>query len=151
MKKRSQYCSLLSGVILLSLLFVLNFPVVAQAPIAIIVNPSNSISSLSPGDLHRIFVGDKSSWPNGKHILLIMAPQGSAERADILKTVYKMSEEEYTKFFLQATFTGAISAPPRDASSEAEVKQLVASNPAAIGYIKQQEADDTVKVLLKVP
>jgi hypothetical protein len=51
---------------------------------------------------------------------------------------------------LQATFTGAVSAP-REASSSAETKQLVAANPSAIGYIPQQEADNTVKVLLKVP
>jgi hypothetical protein len=62
-----------------------------------------------------------------------------------------MSEAEYAKYFLQATFTGAVSAPPKDATSSAELKQLVAENPAAIGYIKQQDADNSVKVILTVP
>jgi ABC-type phosphate transport system substrate-binding protein len=123
----------------------------ADGEIAIIVNPSNSASTLSVGDLHRIFLGDKSTWPNGKHVFVVMGPPGSAERAAILKNVYKMSESEYAKYFLQATFTGAVSAPPKDASSTAEVKQLVAQNPGAIGYIKEQDADDSVKVLMKIP
>jgi ABC-type phosphate transport system substrate-binding protein len=120
-------------------------------PVAIIVNPSNTTSNVSLGDLNKIFLGEKSRWPNGKHIFLIMAPPGSPERAAILKSVYKMSETDYAKYFLQASFTGAISAPPKDAASAAEIKQLVASNPGAIGYVKQEDVDDTVKVLLKIP
>lgn len=85
-------------------------PTAAQDQVAIIVNPSNSISTLSSGDLHRIFTGDKSTWPNGKHIFLVMAAQGSAERALVLKDVCKMSEPDYAKYFLQAAFTGAVSA-----------------------------------------
>jgi ABC-type phosphate transport system substrate-binding protein len=126
-------------------------PAQGQDQVAIIVNPSNSISTLSAGDLHRIFTGDKSTWPNGKHIFVIMAAPGSAERASILKNVFKMSEVEYAKYFLQAAFTGTVSAPPKDASSAAEVKQLVASNPEAIGCLRAQDADGSVKVVLKVP
>lgn len=126
-------------------------PTGAQDQVAIIVNTSNSISALSSGDLHRIFTGDKSTWPNGKHIFLIMAAPGSAERTLVLKDVYKMSEADYAKYFLQATFTGTVSAPPKDASSAAEMKQLVAANAGAIGYVKAQDADDSVKVILKIP
>lgn len=141
----------LSGALFLSFLFLWNLPVIADETIAIIVNPTNNTPSLSAGDLHRIFIGDKSSWANGKHILLIMASPGSPERAVVLKSVYKMSEDEFTKYFLQATFTGAVSAPPRDAASGTEIKQLVAANPGAIGYIKSQDVDDSVKVLMKIP
>ena len=80
-----------------------------------------------------------------------MAAPGSAERAVILKNVYKMSENDYAKYFLQASFTGAISAPPKDATSSAQIKQLVAENPGAIGYVSQQDVSDSVKVVLKVP
>jgi ABC-type phosphate transport system substrate-binding protein len=123
----------------------------ADAAVDVIVNPSNSISTLSPSDLHRIYLGDKSTWPNGKHIFLVMAAPGSPERAAILKTVFKMSETDYAKYFLQASFTGAVSAPPKDASSPSEIKQLVAQNPGAIGYINDSDADGSVKVLLKLP
>jgi ABC-type phosphate transport system substrate-binding protein len=151
MSKRDFYILLLFATVLFGAVCTWNMAVTADDQIAIIVNPANSVSTLSPGDLHKIFMGDKGSWPNGKHIFLIMAPSGSPERAAMLKSVFKMSEGEYAKYFLQATFTGAISAPPKEASSAAEIKQLVAANAGAIGYVKPQDADDTVKVLLKVP
>jgi ABC-type phosphate transport system substrate-binding protein len=123
----------------------------AAPPVDVIVNPSNDVASLSPADLHRIFLGDKSTWPNGKHIFLVMAAPGSPERAAILKSVFRMTETDYAKYFLQASFTGAVSAPPKDAASPSEVKQLVAQNPGAIGYINDSDADGSVKVLLKLP
>jgi ABC-type phosphate transport system substrate-binding protein len=113
--------------------------------------PFQSGHGLSLADIHKIFLGEKSTWPNGKHILIVMAAPGSAERAVILKNVYKMSENDYAKYFLQASFTGAISAPPKDATSSAQIKQLVAENPGAIGYVSQQDVSDSVKVVLKVP
>jgi len=151
MTKRHTVCLCLRAFGLLALLSLSNFAISADDQVAIIVNTSNSVGSLAPADIHRIFLGDKSTWPNGKHIFLVMAPPGSSERAIVLKDIYKMSEAEYAKYFLQAAFTGAVSAPPKDAASAAEVKQLVAANPGAIGYVKAQDADDSVKVLLKVP
>jgi len=151
MKRRDYIALAVAGAALLVMLDWCIAPSEAQEQLAVIVNPANPTTSLSAGDLHRIYMGDKASWPNGKHIFLIMAAPGSAERGLFLKTVYKMSEAEYAKYFLQASFTGAVSAPPKEAASSAEVKQLVAANPAAIGYVKTQDADDSVKVLLKLP
>jgi ABC-type phosphate transport system substrate-binding protein len=151
MRKLSWRFSFLGVLVLLASIMGRNMPVAADDEVAVIVNPSNTVAGLSLADIHKIFLGEKSTWPNGKHIYLIMAAPGSAERAVILKNVYKMSENDYAKYFLQASFTGAISAPPKDAASSAQVKQLVAENPGAIGYVNQQDVGDSVKVILKVP
>jgi ABC-type phosphate transport system substrate-binding protein len=151
MKRRYWKVLLLPAVMFTLILCALNNPTTAEDQVAVIANTSNSVSTLSPGDLHRIFLGEKSTWPNGKHIFVVMAAPGSPERAVILKNVYKMSENEYTKYFMQASFTGAVAAPPKDADSAAQMKQLIAANPGAVGYIPQQDVNDSVKVLLKVP
>jgi ABC-type phosphate transport system substrate-binding protein len=151
MEKRYWTSLLLGRLLLAGMLCTWNMSATGGEEVAVIVNPANPISSLSPGDLQKIFSGDKAKWSNGKHILLIMAAPGSPERSVILKNVYKMSEGEYAKYFLQATFTGAVSAPPKEATSAAQIKQLVAENPGAIGYINQQEVDGSVKVVAKVP
>jgi ABC-type phosphate transport system substrate-binding protein len=151
MKKRYWKILLLPLAVFVFIWCVLNDPTIADDQVAIIANTSNSVSTLSAGDLHRIFLGEKSTWPNGKHIFVVMAAPGSPERAVILKDVYKMNESEYAKYFMQASFTGAVAAPPKDASSAAQMKQLVAANPGAVGYVPQQEVSDSVKVLLKVP
>jgi hypothetical protein len=79
------FCAIaILGVVVLS-----SVPTNAGDEVAIIVNPSNSVAKLSPGDIHRIFLGDKGTWPNGKHIFLIMAAPGSAERTVVLKEFTK--------------------------------------------------------------
>jgi ABC-type phosphate transport system substrate-binding protein len=151
MRNRFWCAASLCALLLICSLVAWDVPARAGDPVAIIVNSSNDISNLSVGDLQKIFLGEKSRWPNGKHIFLVMAAPGSPERAAVLKSVFKMSESDYAKYFLQAAFTGAISAPPKDATSAAQVKELVAANPGAIGYVQQQDADSSVKVLLKLP
>jgi len=49
------------------------------------------------------------------------------ERTVVLREIYKMSEGDYSKYFLQAAFTGKIPAPSR--TWAAQVKQMVAENP----------------------
>ncbi len=117
----------------------------------VVVNKTNSVSSLSRQELRMIFMGEKSSWPGGKHITVLMLERGQPERQVILREVYKMNESDYTRYFLQAAFTGRVQAAPRDLSSAAEMKTRLAANPNAIGYLKKEDVDDSVKTLLKIP
>jgi ABC-type phosphate transport system substrate-binding protein len=128
-----------------------HLPAAADDPLVIIVNSSNTVSNMSVADLQKIFLGEKNRWPDGKHILVLMAAPGSAERAAVLKKVYKMGESDYVKYFIQASFTGDVSAPPKDVSSAAQMKQLISENPGAVGYIRQADADATVKVVTTLP
>ena len=62
-----------------------------------------------------------------------------------------MSDAEYTKYFMQAAFTGKVTAPPKEIGSPAQMKTTVAGNPNAVGYVMKADADDTVKVVLTIP
>jgi ABC-type phosphate transport system substrate-binding protein len=126
-------------------------PISAADEVDVIVNKTNTISDLPLADARKIFLGDKTTWPSGKRVTILMLAQGQPERAVILREIYKMSEADYSKYFLQAAFTGKISAPPKDVPSPAQVKQLVAENPGAVGYTKKEDVDDSVKVVLKLP
>jgi hypothetical protein len=96
-------------------------------------------------------MGDKTTWPSGKRVTILMLAQGQPERAAVLHDVYKMPEDEYEQYFTQAAFVGKVSAPPKDVGSAAQMKQAVAANPGAIGYVKKDDVDDSVKVILKLP
>jgi len=125
--------------------------VAADDQVAIIVNPANPVTTLSVAEAQKIFLAEKSTWPNGKRIVLLMAAPGTPNRDVILKKIYKMSDSEFVKYFIQAGFTGEVSAPPKDVSSAAQIKQLVAANAGAIGYVGAADTDDTVKVVLMLP
>ena len=117
----------------------------------VIVNKGNDTGELSVADAKKIFMGDKSVWGSGKRVTILMLAPGQPERAVILKEIYKMSESDYGKYFLQAAFSGRVTAPPKDVGSAGQMKQLVAGNPGAIGYLKKEDVDDSVKVVLKFP
>jgi ABC-type phosphate transport system substrate-binding protein len=123
----------------------------ALEEVDVVVNKSNNIAPLSREEVRRIFMGDKSLWPGGKRITVLMLAPDQPERVVILQTVFKMNESEYTKYFLQAAFTGRVLAVPRDLRSAEQMKAHLAANPNAIGYLKKEDADDSVKVVLKLP
>jgi hypothetical protein len=62
-----------------------------------------------------------------------------------------MTVSDYTKYFLQAAFTGRVLAAPKDLPSVAQMKARLVANPNAIGYLKKEDVDDSVKVVLKLP
>lgn len=119
--------------------------------IDVVVSKSNEVGPLSREEVRRIFMGEKSSWPGGKHIAVLMFAPGQRERAIVLRDLFKMNESDYTKYFLQAAFTGRVQAPPKDLPSAAQVKARLAANPNAIGYLDKHDVDDSVRVLLKLP
>jgi ABC-type phosphate transport system substrate-binding protein len=118
--------------------------------IDVIVNKTNGVSDLPITEVRKLFLGDKSTWPNGKRVTVVMLAPGSPERGAVLREIYKMTEGDYAKYFLQAAFTGRVQAPPKDASPPAQAKQLVVENPGAVAYLKSEDVDDSVKVVLKI-
>jgi ABC-type phosphate transport system substrate-binding protein len=119
--------------------------------IHVVVNKSNTMGPLSREEVRRIFAGEKSWWPGGKRITVLMLARGQREREIILRELFKMNESDYTKYFLQAAFTGRVVAAPKDLSSAPEMKARLAANPNAIGYLKREDVDESVRVLLKIP
>ncbi len=125
-------------------------PAAAGDEVDIIVNKTNPIDDLSLADAKKAFLGDKTTWPNGKRVTALMLAQGMPERAAVLREIFKMPEDQLSQYFVQAAFAGKISAPPKEVPSAAQMKQAVAANPGAIGYVKKEDVDDTVKAVLKL-
>ncbi|HTT22611.1 MAG TPA: hypothetical protein VMG82_27025 [Candidatus Sulfotelmatobacter sp.] len=115
--------------------------------VAIIVNPSNPVENCSFDDLRKIFLGEKSHWPNGRRITLVMLDPAQPERKVVLREIYNMSEKDLNNHFIQGVFTGGVLAPPKTLASAAEVRKFVFNVPGAIGYVKGTDVDQSVKIL----
>jgi ABC-type phosphate transport system substrate-binding protein len=118
----------------------------AKAQIAVIVHRSNNIGDLPLAEVRKFLMGDKTTWRNNKHVVVLMSEAGTPEREIILREVYKMNEEEFARFSLQIAFTGHAQ-PPRNVAA-AEMKRIVAETPGAIGYVPIAEVDDSVRAVL---
>ena len=116
-------------------------------PLAIVVNRSNAVNNLSMPELRRVFLGERSHWPNDRRITIVMRPQGEPERRTMLRDVYQMDEGALKNHFLRGLFTGEILVSPKVLSSAEGVKKFVFNVPGAIGYVRLSDVDGTVKVL----
>ena len=119
----------------------------ATEPLAIVVNRSNPVNNLSTPELRRVFLGERSHWPNDRRITIVMRPPGEPERKTMLRDVYQMDEGALKNHFLRGLFTGEILVSPKVLSSAVGVKKFVFNVPGAIGYMRLSDIDGTVKVV----
>lgn len=115
--------------------------------LAVVVNKASSLSDVSSDLLGKFFRAEKSKAPDGTKVVILMQDSGRPERETALRAIFKMSEGEYNKYFLQATFTGAVAAAPKALANSRTVLKTVSETPGGLGYVKGDETDDTVKVL----
>jgi phosphate transport system substrate-binding protein len=109
---------------------------IAKDAIAIIINPKNPIQDLSLTQIGQIFSGKIKNWKDiGGHshpIILVSREEGSGTRESFQKFV--MGKEEISLESLVQDSSGAI-------------RQVVASDPNAIGYISLGLVNEKVKPL----
>jgi phosphate transport system substrate-binding protein len=122
-------------------------PAVLDDTLAIVVNQSNTIDDLSLKELRTVFLGERSHWPNGRRITLVMMDPGLSERRAVLRDVCHMSESEFSRHFLQGLFTGEVFVSPKTLSTSVGVRKFVFNVPGAIGYLRASDVDGTVKVI----
>lgn len=116
-------------------------------PLVIVVNRSNPVDDLSFSELRRIFLGNRSHWANGRRITLVMRDPGEPERKTILRDVCAMSEDQLKMHYLHGLYTGEILVSPKILATPTGVRKFVFNVPGAIGYLRVEDVDSTVKVV----
>ncbi|MBZ5507432.1 MAG: hypothetical protein LAO78_18390 [Acidobacteriia bacterium] len=67
--------------------------------VAVIVNPGNSIESISMADLRNIFMGTQQFWKDGTHIVPIVRAPSARERDVLLRRVVHMTDLQYQLYW----------------------------------------------------
>ena len=129
----------------ISLLFLLVFSLSTSAEIAVIVHLSNT-DKMNSQDISQLFLGRVSSFPSGGVAIPIALARGNSYREYFNATVLKKTENQYKAFWSRLVFTGK-AAPPNELNDSEQLRDLVAQNPALIGYIDAGSVDDSVKVI----
>jgi hypothetical protein len=117
------------------------------ATVAFLVSARNPLRDISPGDLRRIFLGDISRWANGHRIILFVRPMDSGEGHLFLDHLVRMSDIDYSQWWLGAVFDGRVANAPRVVGSTEEMVRAVAGTPDAIGFVASPPTDRGVVVL----
>jgi hypothetical protein len=115
--------------------------------LAVIVNLANPVEDLSLKELRNIVMVERTHWPDGRKITVALREPGPPERQAVLSLVYGMNEAGFTRYFLRATFTGQIPNGPRMLSTSELVRRFLVNVPGAIGFVRQIDADMSVKTV----
>jgi ABC-type phosphate transport system substrate-binding protein len=118
-----------------------------EQAVVIIVNQSNPVENFSFDDLRKIFLGERSHWPNGRRITIVMLDPSQPERKAVLRDIYGMNEKDLNNHFIQGVFSGAVFVSPKNLATPPDVLRFVFNVPGAIGYVRASDVDSTVKVL----
>lgn len=132
--------------IALSLLFIVN---IANAGVAVIVNPANAEAQLSAKEVKRLFLGKKSAFPGGTRASVIDQSEGSAARNYFYKKIVRKNPSQLKAYWSKKIFSGK-GAPPPSLADDTEIKSWVNKNPEGLGYIDSAAVDNSVKVLLSL-
>ena len=118
--------------------------------IALIVHRSNPMNNVSSAELRRIFLGDETRWSNNDRITILLLPPGTEERQKFLRSLLRMSDDDFVRHWISRVFQGQASAGPKTASSAASMARLVADLPTAVGVLGSADVpagDSGLKVL----
>ena len=116
----------------------------AQEPVAIIVNPSNTMSNVTMDGLRRLYLGRTTAFPDRTPVQLL---ESSGLRERFYTTVLGMTGDRVTRHWIGLVFAGEASSPPRDRESATELVRLVAATKGAIAFVPASAANATVTVL----
>src|SRR6266446_9768297 len=87
--------------------------IASEQNLAVIVNLSNPVQNLSMPELRKIFLGERSHWPNGRRITVVMMNPSQPERKVILREIYGMNYNDLNNHFIQEGFTGVVFGSPK--------------------------------------
>jgi len=112
----------------------------------VVVNQSNTMSSVEAKELSRMFLKKVARWEDGEPILPVDLVLESAVRERFSEEVHDRTVAAVNAYWQQRVFSGRSIPPPERASSD-EVIEFVRSNPGAVGYVSARTDVSGVKVL----
>ncbi len=115
--------------------------------LVLIVNRQNPMHAISVGEARAILLGDRTRWPDQRRITVVMREPGEAERQAALRLICRMDDREYTRTVLRAVYAGEVQTPPKVLNSAAGVRRFVYNVPGAIGYVRESDVDESVRIL----
>jgi ABC-type phosphate transport system substrate-binding protein len=128
----------------LSLLLICNAGA-ATAEVVLVVGKQSPIESLSRHEINDIFLGNVTRLPNVGKIVPLDRSEDKV-RAEFYQDYTGKTLPQVKAHWAKHIFTGR-GYPPKTVSSVEELKQILRSNPNAIGYAAPDKVDESMRVL----
>jgi hypothetical protein len=117
--------------------------------IVVVVNPNNPVRSIGAGELEAIFTTRKLDWSDGKRIVPFNCPPRHPLRTAFDQRALHFDPDEAARYWIDRRIRGG-HPPPRQVPDAATMAKVVAALDTAIGYLRQEELDGTVRVVAQL-
>jgi len=107
---------------------------------AVVVNKNNSVQNVTSAQLAKIFRLETKKWPDGSDVVLVLH-KSSQDEMGTLARLNKMTADEMRSFL--TSHKDAV----RMVDTDAEVIDLVAATPGAVGFVYERSINDRVSVV----
>jgi ABC-type phosphate transport system substrate-binding protein len=115
--------------------------------VAVVVRPDVPVDNLTFKEVRELLLGDRQFWNGTLRVYLLMRAPVAREREVILKTVYRMSEAEFRRYWIERVFRAEAQSGPKIVYSNDTATELVASLPGAVAFVDAAHVPKGLKVL----
>ena len=142
----------LSAMIVMAVILVATSGARAASPIAnadsvvVVVSAASGVTEISRLHLADLYMGRTTRLPNGQLAVPIDQTAGSTVRKAFSATYLERSEAQMKAHWSKIIFTGR-GRPPAEVADDAAVRDIVAGDPRAIGYIDASLVDSRLRVV----
>ena len=119
----------------------------AYADLAIIVNPSYNDGKLNIQDIKKLFLGERTAFPDGSYAMPVNHNAGSPDRNQFYSSVLGMNATSLSRYWRRQISMGNNN-QPEVVNSYTAVLNTVASTPGSISYINSNMVNNKIKVLM---
>lgn len=114
--------------------------------VVVVVSADSPVEEMPRLHLADLYLGRTSRFPDGRRAEPVDLEPGSEVRREFYQAYLGRSQSEIKAHWSKAVFTGR-GRPPPDVEDGAAMKEALAGNPRAIGYIDRSLVDDRVRVV----
>lgn len=118
-----------------------------DSSIAVIVNPRNSVESISLAQLRAIFLGTQTFWKNGTQVYAIVRAPSARERDVLLRRIVHMSEAQYQQYWRKQRQSRKPLREPLAVVSNGMEEQTVLRDPGAVALIPVSDVHFGAKII----
>jgi len=119
----------------------------ASEGMAVIVNSENGCADPSFEELRSILTLERQFWKDGRRIVLILPPSGSAQKQVLLDRVYHQTDAQLRNGWARRLFAGEIAAVPTSLRTTEALVGAVRKSPGAIAVVPASQVPQGVRVL----
>jgi ABC-type phosphate transport system substrate-binding protein len=119
----------------------------AEQDVAVVVNPKNTVDSLTLAELTKIYRGERQYWKANLSVVILFRTPETHEREVVLRTIFQMTESQYKQYWLSKIMRAEATSPPTELFSSGMTKEGLMAIPGAIGVVSASDVRPGMKVL----